>query len=76
MSLTLLVTIVWVHAIYRQSPLHEHAARLVDTALRVRGRYCIAPQNIIEFVAVVTRSRFVDPPLNSAEAGRIAVELY
>jgi len=39
-------------------------------------RFCIAPQNILEFVAVVTRSRFVQPPLSPAEAARMAVLLY
>ena len=76
MALALLDTNVFVYAMYRKSTLHAAAAQLVDRALRERGRYCIAPQNLIEFVAVVTRSRFVDPPLTPIEAGRVASLLY
>ncbi len=76
MALALLDTNVLVHAMYRQSPLHAAAGALVDHALRERGRYCIAPQNIIEFSAVVTRSRFVDPPLSHREVHRVASLLY
>ncbi len=76
MASALLDTNVLVHAIYRKSPLHGAAGELVDRALRERGRYCIAPQNLIEFGAVVTRSRFVDPPLSGREVHRIADLLY
>lgn len=76
MGRTLLDTNVLVHAIYRRSPLHRAAASLIDVGLRERGRYCVAPQNLIEFAAVVTRSRFVDPPLSAAELGRIVDKLY
>jgi len=76
MSLALLDTNVFVYAMYRKSSLHGAAAQLVGQALRERGRYCIAPQNLVEFSAVVTRSRFVDPPLSPAEAGRVTNLLY
>ncbi len=76
MASVLLDTNVLVHAVYRQSPHHAAASVLVDQALRERGRFCIAPQNLVEFAAVVTRSRFVDPPLAGAEVGRIASILY
>lgn len=76
MALALLDTNVFVYAMYRKSLLHGAAARLVDQALRERGRYCIAPQNLVEFLAVVTRSRFVDPPLSPVEAGRVTSLLY
>jgi predicted nucleic acid-binding protein len=76
MPSALLDTNVLVHAVYRKSPLHVAAGELVDRALRERGRYCIAPQNLIEFSAVVTRSRFVDPPLPGQEVRRIAGLLY
>jgi len=75
-ALSLLDTNVLVHAIYRKSPLHAAAGELVDRALTERGRYCIAPQNIIEFAAVVTRGRFVDPPLSGQEVHRVASLLY
>lgn len=72
MAAALLDTNVLVHAVYRASPLHEAAARLVDRGLRRRGIYCLAPQNLIEFAAVVTRARFVDPPLDAEECrGRL-----
>lgn len=76
MALALLDTNVLVHSVYSGSPHHEAAARLVDLGLRKSGHFCIAPQNIIEFAAVVTRGRFVDPPLSSVEAARIAKLLY
>lgn len=76
MALALLDTNVLVYALYRRSPLHVAAAGLVAEALKTRGRYCIAPQNLIEFAAVVTRSRFVDPPLPNREVRRIASLLY
>jgi len=76
MASALLDTNVLVHAIYRKSPLHAAAGEVLDQALRYRGRYCIAPQNIIEFSAVVTRSRFVDPPLSGQDVYRVASLLY
>lgn len=76
MARALLDTNVLVYAIYRNSPLHAAAGHLVDRALRDRGRYCIAPQNLIEFAAVVTRGRFVDPPLQGPDVTRIVNLLY
>ncbi len=76
MALVLLDTNVFVYAMYRKSPLHGAAAQLVGRALRERSRFCIAPQNLVEFSAVVTRRRFVDPPLSPEEAGRVASLLY
>ncbi len=76
MAMALLDTNVFVYAMYRRSSFHRAAAELVDLALRDHGRYCIAPQNLVEFSAVVTRSRFVDPPLSPAEAGRVTNLLY
>ena len=60
MSLALLDTNVLVHAGYRGSPLHAAAAELVDRGLHESRRFCIAPQNLVEFAAVVTRSRLVE----------------
>jgi len=73
---TLLDTNVLVHAVYRGSPLHAPSAELVDRGLRGRNDYCIAPQNLVEFAAVVTRAKFVDPPLSAARAAEIAERLY
>ncbi len=76
MALALLDTNVLVHAAYRDSPHHRTAAQLVALGLREGSRFCIAPQNIVEFLAVVTRARFVEPPLSPAEATRMAALLY
>ena len=76
MAIRLLDTNVLVHAVYRASPLHAKAAELVDRGLRRRGLYCIAPQNLVEFAAVVTRSRLVAPPLPSNEVARVGGVLF
>lgn len=77
MPVALLDTNVLVYAAYRQSPLHDPASFLVDAALKDRRRrYCIAPQNIVEFCAVVTRARFVNPPLAMSEVLRMTSLLY
>ncbi len=67
---------VLVHAVYRESPLHGIAAELVDRGLRRRGLYCIAPQNLVEFAAVVTRPRLVSPPLPARDVLRATELLY
>ncbi|MEA2627275.1 MAG: hypothetical protein QOD06_3320 [Candidatus Binatota bacterium] len=72
----LLDTNVVVHAAVRGSPLHLAAARILDRALRERGVYCIAPQVLIEFAAVATRRRFVDPPLDPRDVERMVDRLY
>jgi predicted nucleic acid-binding protein len=38
--------------------------------------YCIAPQNLTEFAAVVTRGRFVEPAMQPEEAAQKAEILY
>jgi predicted nucleic acid-binding protein len=76
MALSLLDTNVLVHAMYLDSPLHRAAAHLVALGLRERGRFCIAPQNLVEFAAVVTQARFVDPPLSPRDVSRISKLLY
>ena len=76
MAPALLDTNVLVHAAYRRSALHAPAAALVDRGLRQRGLYCIAPQNLIEFAAVVTRRRPDDHPLPAEDLLRITDLLY
>jgi len=76
MALALLDTNVLVYATYKRSPLHGAAATLIDRALRQRGLYCIAPQNLVEFAAVVTRRRSGEQPLPSEEVLRITDILY
>jgi predicted nucleic acid-binding protein len=72
----LLDTNVLVHAVYRGSPLHRAAATLVEHGLTRRGAFCISPQNLVEFAAVVTRPRFVDPPLDPKACAERAWGLY
>jgi|SRR5437667_206649 len=72
----LLDTNVIVHAMYKGSQLHLPAATLLQRALREKGGYCIAPQNLIEFLSVVTRSRFVDPPMRPENATEVASTLF
>lgn len=76
MPSALLDTNVLVYAVYRRSPLYAKAGELIGRALRERARYCIAPQNLIEFSAVVTAARFVDPPLSGPDVLRITERLY
>ena len=72
----LLDTNVLVFAMYRESALYEASATLVDRALKERRQFCIAPQNLIEFMSVTTRSRFVTTPLDPIRASEIAEKLY
>jgi len=72
----LLDTNVLVHAAYRGSPLHVPATELVSRGLHERGIYCISPQNLVEFAAVVSRERFVSPAMNSAEIRRMSSILF
>jgi len=76
MAEALLDTNVLVHAAYRDSPFHPAAAALVDRGLRRKGLYCLAPQNLTEFMAVVTRGRFVEPAMTPEEVTQKAEILY
>lgn len=76
MDAELLDTNVLVHAAYRRSPLHVPAAQLVERALHERGAYCIAPQNLIEFAAVVTRRRAGQTPMAAEAVNRMTDLLY
>ena len=72
----LLDTNVLVHAANLDSPLHREAASLVDRGLHQRGLFCVAPQNLVEFAAVLSRPRLavVPPPL--AEILRVTALFY
>jgi len=72
----LLDTNVLVYAAYRRSPFHDAAAVLVNRGLKQRGVFCITPQNLVEFAAVVTRRKQNDHPLPANEVFRIADLLY
>lgn len=76
MPLALLDTNVLVHAAARQSPLHPVAARLLERGLREPRVYCIAPQNLVEFAAVLTRARHLDKRVPHDEVSRFAQQLY
>lgn len=76
MALALLDTMVLVYAAFHRTPLHEAAARLVDRGLRCRWVFCIAPQNLVEFAAVVTRRRRDETPLSAADIIRMSDRLY
>jgi predicted nucleic acid-binding protein len=76
MAPALLDTNVLVYAAYRRSPLYAPAAALLDHGLRKRGLYCIAPQNLVEFAAVVTRRRQNDHPLPADDVLRMTDLLY
>lgn len=76
MAATLLDTNVLVHAADLGAHQHNAAAKLVDRGLRKSGQFCIAPQNLIEFAAVVTRPRFVTTPMPPDELARISELLY
>src|SRR5437867_4418963 len=76
MAVALLDSNVLVHASYRGSLHYANSARLLALGLGKSGRFCIAPQNLVEFAAVVTRKRFVDPPMTAADVLRISDLLY
>jgi predicted nucleic acid-binding protein len=56
--------------------LHEAAQKFIERGLRRRGLYCIAPQNLVEFAAVVTRRRRDEVPLPAETILRISDSLY
>ena len=76
MATALLDSNVLVHAAYDASPLHAAASRLVAAGLHQRGLFCISPQNLVEFAAVTTRRRFVDPPISGEAVERMTSILY
>ena len=76
MAMALLDTNVLVYFAYRRAPLHELAENLIERGLRQRGLYCIAPQNLVEFAAVVTRRRRDETPLPAETIVRISDTLY
>lgn len=76
MAIALLDTNVLIHAAYSKAAHHLPAAVLVKRGLDETSRYCIAPQNLVEFAAVATRTRFVNPPISAKELARITDLLY
>ena len=64
----LLDTNVLVYAVFPAAPQHAASRALVDTAKSPGANLCVAPQNLIEFYAVVTDPRRVTHPKTSDEA--------
>ncbi|MGH9492308.1 MAG: type II toxin-antitoxin system VapC family toxin [Terriglobales bacterium] len=69
-------TNVLVHAANSSSVLHAVAAELVERGLREKGLYCIAPQNLTEFAAVMSRARWMPVAMPLPDIARIATVLY
>jgi hypothetical protein len=61
-------TNVLVYAVFPAMPEHAASRTLVDTAKATGADLCFAPQNLIEFYAVVTDPRRVTQPKSSDEA--------
>lgn len=76
MAIALLDTNVLVHAAYRRAPLYGPARQILDRALGQRAKYCLAPQNLVEFAAVVTGKKLVHEPLPGEELARFVRVLY
>jgi predicted nucleic acid-binding protein len=76
MALALLDSNVLVHAAVPSSALNIPAAKLLDRGLKSSKLYCIAPQNITEFAAVVTRVRGLSQAIPSSSVLRICELLY
>src|SRR3989442_15293153 len=64
----LLDTNVLVYAVFPAMPEHAASRALVDTAKTAGANVHIAPQNLVEFYAVVTDPRRVTQPKTSDEA--------
>jgi predicted nucleic acid-binding protein len=72
----LLDTNVLIQAAYAGGIHHSSAAALVKLGLENSSRFCIAPQNLVEFAAVATRPRFVNPPMPPETLARMLDLLY
>ncbi|MGH9604018.1 MAG: type II toxin-antitoxin system VapC family toxin [Terriglobales bacterium] len=72
----LLDTNVLVHAANLASPFHSRAASLVDQGLRRSALFCVAPQNLVEFAAVVSRPRHAVIPPPPGEILRVTTLFY
>lgn len=76
MSLALLDTNILVHAAFKSAEHYLSAANILDEGLRQAGRYCVSPQNLIEFAAVTSRARHVVNPLSAEQINRITRKIY
>ncbi len=64
----LLDTNVLVYAVFPAMPQHAASRARVDLAKGAGANLCVAPQNLVEFYAVVTDPRRVTQPKTSDEA--------
>jgi toxin-antitoxin system PIN domain toxin len=65
---SLIDTNVLVYALYEDARHHLRARALLDRAVDPHARFCVAPQNLIEFYAVVTNPRRVTQSKSATEA--------
>jgi toxin-antitoxin system PIN domain toxin len=64
----LLDTNILVYALYQSSPHHQSSRALLDQAKQPGVGFCLAPQNLAEFYAIVTNPRRVTQPKSVDEA--------
>jgi toxin-antitoxin system PIN domain toxin len=74
-NLSLVDTNVLVYALYVAARHHGPAKALLDRAAAPEAAFCVAPQNLIEFYAVVTNPRRVTEPKSSEVALGAITEL-
>jgi predicted nucleic acid-binding protein len=67
-DLALLDTNVLVYSVFADSVHHAASRALLDQAADPDARFCLLPQNIVEFYAAVTSPRRVSEPKSSTEA--------
>lgn len=73
---TLLDTNILVYAHNRASLQHDRAAAVLAEGMTRRNLYCVAPQNLMEFVSVFTDPRRCPAALPPAEGSALAIALW
>jgi toxin-antitoxin system PIN domain toxin len=74
-NVALLDTNILVYAVFPATPNHGASRALVDGAKHAGADLCIAPQNLVEFFAVVTDPRRVTQPKAADQALRAVEEI-
>lgn len=64
-----------VYAYYQQSPQHAASRALLDRAQAPGAGLCVAPQNLVEFFAVVMNPRKVTPARSATDALILVAEI-
>ncbi len=67
-DLALVDSNVLVYSVLQDSPHHQRSRALLDRAQAGQIEFCVAPQNLAEFYAIITDSRRVTEPRQPAEA--------